>query len=254
MSSLIRQIATLCRRTVRAETARIHTMTVGRVEEYDATENKVKVTLCVRRIRTEDPENMTTTEVGILEDVPVKHRGSGKLVDTMPPAVGSYGEIRFSDRDLEAWLVAGGIVDPSNTRRFDLSDAIFDPGVYPFVDDGDNGMLAEPVKADRSSKRTRSGLTEISVLADESVFINVNDGKGTASIDKEGNLSIAINGDKCTVGIDKDGNVSIATKGDLTATADGDVSISADGDVIIDGANVSVTGALDVNGNFTVDE
>jgi len=225
--SLWRKIAVFCKRVVDARIRRIRTMTIGQVVEYNSDNNTVKIRLCVRSMRSEDPANETTVELGILEDVTVKQRGSGKLVDTMPPAVDSYGEVRFAHGDIEAWLLAGGVVDPANLRKFDLSDAVFDPGVYPLVEDGDNGMLAEPVKIDRSSKRTRSGLTEISVLVDESIFININDG----------NASITI---------DKDGNVTIIAAGDLSATADGDITI--------DGASVTVNGPLDVNGNFTVDE
>jgi hypothetical protein len=178
-------------------------------------------------MRTEDPANMTTVEMPVLEDIPVQQFGSGKLLLSVPPAVDSYGTLFFSDRDLEAWLMAGGIVDPANMRKWDLSDAIFIPGLYPFVIDGDNGQIEEPIKTDRISMRTRSGLTEISVLSDESITINVND-------------------DKASVVIDKDGNVTITTAGDLSATADGDITL--------EGANIGITGALDVNGNFTVDE
>lgn len=225
--SWLRDIKIFCRRMAQAEASRVRVATVGQIVEYDATRNAVKVRLCVKSMRTEDPENLTTVEMPILEDVPVQQFGSGKLLFSVPPAVDSYGTVLFSDRDLEAWLSTGGIVDPANMRRWDLSDAIFIPGLYPFVVDGDNGQIEEAIKTDRVSMRTRSGLTEISVLSDESITVNVNDGNATVTIDK-------------------DGNVSLTTKGDLTATADGDVSIT--------GASVSVSGPLDVNGNLTVDE
>jgi hypothetical protein len=225
--SWLREIKLLASRIAKAEAARVRTCTVGQITEYDATRNAVKIRLCVKSMRTEDPENMTTVEMPVLEDIPVQQFGSGKLLFCVPPAVNSYGTLFFSDRDLEAWLMAGGIVDPANMRKWDLSDAIFIPGLYPFIVDGDNGQIEEAIKIDRVSMRTRSGLTEISVLSDESITVNVNDGKAAVTIDK-------------------DGNVTITTAGNLSATADGDITL--------EGANIGITGALDVNGNFTVDE
>jgi hypothetical protein len=225
--SWLREIKLLASRIAKTEAARVRTCTVGQITEYDADRNAVKIRLCVKSMRTEDPANMTTVEMPVLEDIPVQQFGSGKLLFSVPPAVDSYGTLFFSDRDLEAWLITGGIVDPANMRRWDLSDAIFMPGLYPFVVDGDNGQIEEAIKNDRISMRTRSGLTEISVLSDESISVNVNDGKAS-------------------VVIDKDGNVTITTAGDLSATAEGDITL--------EGTNVGVTGALDVNNNFTVDE
>ena len=225
--SWLREIKLLASRIAKAEASRVRTCTVGQITEYDATRNAVKIRLCVKSMRTEDPENLTTVEMPVLEDIPVQQFGSGKLLLSVPPSVNSYGTLFFSDRDLEAWLTTGGIVDPSNMRKWDLSDAIFAPGLYPFVVDGDNGQIEEAIKTDRISMRTRSGLTEISVLADESIAVNVNDGKAVVTIDK-------------------DGNVTITSKGDLSATADGDITI--------DGASVTVNGAFDCNGNLTVDE
>jgi hypothetical protein len=225
--SWLREIKLLASRIAKAEASRVRTCTVGQITEYDATRNAVKIRLCVKSIRTEDPANMTTVEMPVLEDIPVQQFGSGQLLFSVPPAVDSYGTLFFSDRDLEAWLMAGGIVDPANMRKWDLSDAIFIPGLYPFVVDGDNGQIEEAIRTDRISMRTRSGLTEISVLSDESITVNVNDGDAS-------------------VVIDKDGNVTITTAGNLSAMADGDITL--------EGANVGITGALDVNGNFTVDK
>jgi hypothetical protein len=225
--SWLREIKLLCRRIAKSEAARVRTCRVGQITEYDATRNAVKIRLCVKSVRTEDPDNLTTVEFPVLEDIPVQQFGSGKLLLSIPPAVDSYGTLFFSDQDLEAWLTAGGIVDPANMRKWDLSDAIFMPGLYPFVVDGDNGQIEEAIQTDRLSMRTRSGLTEISVLSDESIAVNINDGKAR-------------------VVIDTDGNVIITTTGDLSATADGNITL--------EGASVGITGALDVNGNFTVDK
>jgi hypothetical protein len=38
----------------------------------------------------------------------------------------------FSDRSLDRWLNAGGVVDPGTYRMHDLSDAIAIPGLHPW--------------------------------------------------------------------------------------------------------------------------
>jgi hypothetical protein len=233
--SWLREIKLLASRIAKAEAARVRTCTVGQITEYDATRNAVKIRLCVKSMRTEDPANMTTVEMPVLEDIPVQQLGSGKLLLSVPPAVNSYGTLFFSDRDLEAWLMSGGIVDPANMRKWDLSDAIFISGLYPFVVDGDNGQIEEAIKTDRISIRTRSGLTEISVLADESISVNVNDGK-------------------TVVTIDKDGKVTVTCEKDLSVTTKGAMTLHADKDMTIEGDNIKLTGALSANNNFTVDE
>jgi hypothetical protein len=225
--SWTRALKGLIRSMIRAEMGSVRTWGPGQIVEYDAAANKAKIQLCVRRIRTEDPAAGPTVDLPVIEDVPVYQMGSGVLWGTVPPAVGSYGAVFFSDRDIEAWLVNGGIVDPGQIRKWDLSDAVFYPGLLPFVVDGDNGQIEAGIPTDRIGWRTRSGQTEVSVLADESAIIKVG-------------------GDKAQITVDKDGNVSIVCKGDVTAEADGAVSIT--------GASVSVSGPLDVNGNFTVDE
>lgn len=219
--SLVRFLKKLARSIARAEVQQVRTWDIGQVVEYDDTRNAAKIRLCVKGIRTEDPENDTTIELPVLEDVPVLQKGSGKLLESCGPAPGSYGMVFYSHRDIEAWLANGGIVDPGNTRHWDLSDAVFIMGLYPFVVDGDNGQIEEPIKTDRISLRTRSGLTEVSVLDDESVSVNVNDGAATVTIDV-------------------DGNISITSTGDVSAQADGTITTSATETVIQDGTDFAV--------------
>jgi hypothetical protein len=219
--SLVRFFKKLARSISMAEVQRVRTWDVGQIIEYDDTRNAAKILLCVKGIRPEDPENDTTLGLPVLEDVPVRQEGSGKLLKSCGPAPGSYGIVLYSHRDIEAWLTTGGVVDPANTRRWDLSDAVFLMGLYPFVADGDNGMIEEPIKTDRISLRTRSGLTEISVLEDESVAVNINDGAANVTIDV-------------------DGNVSIISTGDILTQADGKVTTSATETVVQDGTDYAV--------------
>jgi len=67
----------------------------------------------------------------IIQNIPVMHqRGAGYSIK-LPIAVGDTGLIVFTERSIDAWSVSGGIVDPADPRKHDLSDAIFLPGLYP---------------------------------------------------------------------------------------------------------------------------
>ena len=152
--------------------ADVHTHAVVVIDSYDAVENTCSVRPCVKRIRTTDPDNETTIKFGKLEDVPVNHRGSGKLLLGCAPQAGSYGILHVAERSTDVWLTKGGVEDPDSVRKFDINDGFLEYGAYPLVVDGDNGKLVVPIATDRISLRTRSGDTEVSVLDDESIQIS----------------------------------------------------------------------------------
>lgn len=222
-----RIITRLVRRIFKKELAKVHTCLIGQVVSYDGATNTCSVIPVQRRIRVNDPNNTTTIDLPQLDDVPVKQFGSGKLLFSVAPQVGTYGKLVISERSIEQWQLDGGIGDPASARRFDISDAIFEPGMYPVIEDGDNGLIVEPIQTDRIEMRTRSAVTSIAIKADE---------------------TLEIKNEKCTIGIDVDGVISIETEGDINIdSTGGDVNITSDG-------NTTVTATqLDVNGNFTVD-
>lgn len=67
----------------------------------------------------------------LLQNVPVSHpRGKAYWIK-LPVAVGDLGTVVFCERSLDKWKVAGGLTNPMDSRRHDLSDGIFFPGMYP---------------------------------------------------------------------------------------------------------------------------
>lgn len=199
-----------------------------KVLEYDADNNAVTVQQIRKAIRFTDAEHVETVELPPLSEVIVRQVGSGKLWLTVAPQPDTYGYLHISDRDVDHWREAGGkdsnrIVEPADTRCMDVRDAVFEPSLVHLGDDADSGKFMEPIKTDRISMRTRSGLTEISVLDDESITVKINDGNAT-------------------VIIDSDGHISITAAGDLTATADGDATITASSITLDNGTE---TAALD---------
>ena len=177
---------------------RIRTHVIAQVEMYDTDKNTVTVQPVTKAVRFTDPENITTVELPQISEVPVIQVGSGKLWCTVAPAVDTYGLLHISDRIIDDWLSAGGIVDPTGIRCHDLSDAIFEPSLLHLVDEGDNGLFAVPVATDRISLRTRAGNAEISVLDDETIEIKT--AAGTVSMDVAGKITLENSSQSLEVG------------------------------------------------------
>jgi hypothetical protein len=195
---MIREIERLIKRLIKKDRAKIFTTLIGQVVSYDGATNTCSVIPVQRRIRTNDPNHVTTVDLPQLDDIPVEQFGSGKMLFSVAPQVGSYGKITVCQRSIENWAIDGGIGDPDSARTFDISDSLFSPGLYPQAEDGDNGLIAEPIKTDRIELRTRSALTSVAVKDDETVEIK---------------------NEKCTVSIDVDGNVSLTNDGTITFTS-----------------------------------
>jgi hypothetical protein len=195
---------------------RTHLATV--ITSYDGATNTCKAQPTRRTIRVEDPDNMTTVDLPELQDVPVMQFGSGKLLLSCAPQPDSYGVAHVSDRDIEDWFSNGGVTDPKSIRTHDLSDSFLHHGVYTLKEDGDNGLIVEPIRTDRIELRTRSGKTNISVLDDESISITTE--HSVITINASGEISIA-NDDSSMI---------------LTSEVD-----------------ISSSGTVTINGNLTVD-
>ena len=163
---LIRETVRLVKALVDAALANVHTHLPAQVVSFNATENTVEVQPCINRIRTDDPNNETTIRLPVIDDVPVQQFGSGDLLITCAPAEGSYGTLHFSERAIDQWLLQAGIVDPGSARRFDLSDAVFYPGVYPI------GEMTAAVNTDRIELRSLDGTAFCALVDDGNLELN----------------------------------------------------------------------------------
>jgi hypothetical protein len=78
----------------------------------------------------------------IVQDVPILFYGAGDFVVTHKPAVGDLCMLIVSDRSLSRWKLSGGVVDPGERRRNDLTDSVayfglnHFAGAYPAIKDG----------------------------------------------------------------------------------------------------------------------
>lgn len=111
--------------------AETHTALPAEIVSYDGASKTVKVQPTLQRLY----EYKTKAEnLPVLEDIPVIFPGSGDFWLTFEPEKGSYALLIVAERSLEIWLNQGGIVDPQQERRFDLSDAIAICGILPKPD------------------------------------------------------------------------------------------------------------------------
>jgi hypothetical protein len=185
-----RELNKFVKKIVRAILAEeVHTHLPAQVVSYDGTTNTCSIQPCVMRMRSEDPNNLTTIELPQVDDVPVKQFGSGKLLFSVPPQVDSYGVFHVSERDLEVWLTKGGVVDPGSSRKFDLSDGWFDPGAYPLIADGDNGLISPAINTDRIEMRTRLGTSYVYVKDDGKIELTTL-GDAKVTLDTDGTMTV----------------------------------------------------------------
>lgn len=150
----------------------VHTCQVGQVLEFKDAPPRLKIQLVNMRKH----EGVDAAPVPPLDDVPIKFFGAGDYWQTCAIPVGSYVLLLISERSLDAWLAAGGVVDPKSPRKFSLSDAIAIPGVLSNVENSlpvpSEGLLLGSV--DRSIQisvnsagvRTSVGTSEVSVTDD----------------------------------------------------------------------------------------
>lgn len=150
----------------------IHTHIPAQVVSYDPALNLVSIQPCIMRLRIDDPNNITTVRLPQIDDVPVHQFGSGKCLLSIAPQVDSYGSFHVCERSISKWINEGGIVGPGRASKFDISDGFFMPGMYPIIEDGDNGLLSiDGISDDRIELRTRSHDSFVAVTDDEYVKI-----------------------------------------------------------------------------------
>lgn len=122
---------------IRAQLLDVHTCLPAKIEKYEAGTQKANVQVLLKRKYEADAEAIN---LPVINSVPVQWSSAnqGKAYIHLPIKAGDLGIVIFSERSIDLWLSGdsgdpGKILDPQDPRIFDLSDAIFIPGVLPFV-------------------------------------------------------------------------------------------------------------------------
>jgi hypothetical protein len=124
----------------------IHTALIGKVISFDAVNQKVKVQPVLKR----KYKNKEPGLLAVVDEIPVLFLGSGDWWITFDVKPDSYVLLIVSERSLDIWTNQGGLVDPADSRKFNLNDAIAIPGINPLPD-----IIIPPVESDCISIRNR---------------------------------------------------------------------------------------------------
>jgi len=126
-------LATAVKKAITFSLTDVNTCLPGRIEKYDYAKQKADVKPLIKKLYVDG----TTEALPVIVNVPVvwPRGGGGSL--TFPLEKGDGVLLVFSQRSLDTWLSKGGDTGPGDPRKFDLSDAIAIPGLFPFSETGD---------------------------------------------------------------------------------------------------------------------
>ena len=119
----------IIREAVNAALANLWTALPCEVVEYNSATVTVNVQPLIKiPVHLPDGE-IETVELPMLLDVPVMFPCSGGFTITHPIKKGDECLVNFADRNIDLWWQSGGIQEPFDTRKHDLSDgfAFFRP-------------------------------------------------------------------------------------------------------------------------------
>lgn len=208
--------------SIRRHLGEIHTCLPARVESYDHKKQRASVQPQIKK----KYRDGLVDDMPVIVDVPVIWPRSSNASLTFPVNKGDYVMLVFAERAIENFLTLGGLQEPGDRRKFDLTDAIAVPGLYPF------------------NVPSRSTNNEDVLLIYNNTSIRIK---------KDGDLEIV--GSKNMKATIK-GNIEVTCEGNLTANVGGNATIdiggttdlTSGGDVNITAPNVNITGNLTVSG------
>lgn len=166
----------------------LHTTFPGKIDKWDPVTQKADIKPLLKRpLVDEDGNDIPAEALPVIPELPVQFDRAdfkgGKFFVSFPLKRGDLVTVHVTEAALDQWLSkpAGEDVDPVQFRRFNLSDAYFKPGCYPFGDalvdvhpdnlvigkDG-GGMQLHITAADVSEFR-KGGIADVSVAIAEAL-------------------------------------------------------------------------------------
>jgi len=168
----------------RKEIAKVRTRVPGVIQAYDASEQSCEVKVGIKR-RLEDG---TFFEDPVLVNVPVMFPQGGGFCMHFPLESGDPVMVEFCERSVDEWLLASSVItnaEPSDPRRFDVSDATVTAGLSIFADP----MPAAMAKTDAITIGVRSGDTRVEIKSSGAIDI-ISDGGTQISMALDGSITL----------------------------------------------------------------
>lgn len=113
----------------------VHTCIPGTIQSFDAKKNRVSVKPSIKK-----KIGNKTISYPIINEVPIQYPRSKDAAITFPITKGDGCIILFSETSMENYFNSlNNEVEPGDSRKFSLSDAICIPGISPFTTPGQIG-------------------------------------------------------------------------------------------------------------------
>lgn len=130
------ELARVIKIGIRSALENLHTSFPARVVRYDADLQQVDVQPLVKHRRTTENGEVVADRLPVIVCMPIMFPRMGSYAITGPIAAGEDGEtvlVQCTEESLEVWLSRGGEVDPLDTRRNHLTDAVALVGLRDFA-------------------------------------------------------------------------------------------------------------------------
>lgn len=139
---------------IRYSLSNVHTSFPAKVLKYSASDQKADVQPLIKKVYV---DNRVESYPAIV-NVPIIFPRTATAIISLPIKPGDLVLVLIMERSIDQWLEGSGKEsEPISNRRFDLSDAVAIPGLYPFG----NGSNAHP-----DSILIKNGSTSIKVDPD----------------------------------------------------------------------------------------
>jgi hypothetical protein len=126
-------LAEVIRAAITQQLSETYVSLPGRIEKYDAGEQKADVLILLRRtLVDEDGNELEPETLPILHDVPVMFNQGGGFFQSWPIKEGDLVKVDFMDWSMDQFLGGNGeLTTPLDFRKHSLSDAVCSPKLYP---------------------------------------------------------------------------------------------------------------------------
>lgn len=122
-------LSNLLRTAIGFELSTIHTSIPGRVESYNSSTQKASVKPLVKK----KYKDGVVESLPVIVNVPIMFPRTSNSIISLPISKGDLVLIVFMERSIDQWLSSNGSDSlPGSNRKFDMSDAVAIPGLYPF--------------------------------------------------------------------------------------------------------------------------
>ncbi|WP_397600523.1 Gp138 family membrane-puncturing spike protein [Silvanigrella sp.] len=156
----------------------IHTAMPGIIKSYNEKLQKADIQPCfMEKVEDELLPVPIPMPLPVIQAVPVIFPRTKLSFIHMPVDVGDYVLLLFNEKSIDSFSQIGGLVDPDDMRKHDLTDAVALPGFYPF--------LMPIVGIDKKALQITNSLSQIKLSPDGKIYFSTRGSVATETIAPE---------------------------------------------------------------------